>query len=241
MTLSSLFSQRLDRVAFLAFFLGSVVPMIALAVLARTAAPTLGDNVSISWTSIVLSLALLSLSSFFALRRIARQAQARMQADHRRLLVLLNASTALSCAGNARDAADAAARHLLDLTSAGAAHVFWAGGGDDVELLASTEDGEAERLLTDAAREAIAANRPEIRWPGCCNASGEPWTLPATAITPLTAGGQAQGALVMVRPPGSGRFGPADLDALSTLAGLAAVAVSAASLRRVEKPELVGV
>ena len=241
MALSSLFSQRLDRVAFLSYFLGSIVPLVALAALAGSGTPLPAERAGVSWTAIVISLALLSLGSFFALRRIARQTQARMEEDHRRLLVLLNASTALACAGNARDAADAAVRYVLQLTSAGDAFVFWMDAEDEVELLARTGEGDGESSLAEAAREAIRSGRPEIRWPGGCTANGEPWTQPATAITPLSVGGQAQGALVMVRPPDAGRFGAPDLDALSTLAGLAAVAVSAASLREAEKPEFVGV
>jgi GAF domain-containing protein len=237
MALSSLFSQRLDRVAFLAYFLGSVVPLVALTALAGQAGPTLVESASVSWTAIVLSLALLSLSSFFALRRIARQTQARMEQDHRRLLTLLNASTALACADDARDAAEAAVRHVAELTSVGAAFVFWMGPAGEVELLAETGSMAADDSLIEAARTAIAENRPEIRWPGCDNNGGREWTLPATAITPLGAGGHTQGALAMVRPPAAGRFGASDLDAVSTLAGLAAVAVSAASLREETKPE----
>lgn len=235
MALSSLFTQRLDRVAFLAYFLGSVVPLVALTALAGQAGPTLWKDVSVSWTAVVLSLALLSLSSFFALRRIARQTQARMEEDHRRLLLLLNASTALACADNASDAADAAVRHVIELTSADAAFVYWMGAGGEMELLGHQGEIEPDDALREAAREAIAEGRPDIRWPGCAN--GMEWRLPATAITPLGAGGHTHGALAMVRPPAAGRFGAGDLDALSTLAGLAAVAVSAASLRESTRPE----
>mgnify|MGYP001815549822 CR=1 FL=1 len=162
MALSSLFSQRLDRVAFLAYFLGSIVPLVALAALAGRNAAALTAGTGVSWTAIVICLALLSLGSFFALRRIARQTQARMEEDHRRLLVLLNASTALACADNARDAADAAVRHVLELTSAGEAFVFWMGDEDEVELLARTGSEDFDEALVQAAQEAIDSGRPSM-------------------------------------------------------------------------------
>ena len=65
----SIFSQKLDRVALTAYFLGAVVPLIALGfVLERFVLPTISDrHVSLGLIGLVLSIGFLSLASFFAL------------------------------------------------------------------------------------------------------------------------------------------------------------------------------
>ena len=68
----SIFSHTLDRVVFVAYFLGAVVPLVALGVVIdRHQLTELADPVSaIGLLGLVGSICLLSLSSFFMLRRM---------------------------------------------------------------------------------------------------------------------------------------------------------------------------
>ena len=70
----SIFSHRLDRVAFIAYFLGAIVPLIALGVVVeRFALPRLEDNTqAFALIGLLASIAFLSLGSFFTLRRSTR-------------------------------------------------------------------------------------------------------------------------------------------------------------------------
>ena len=53
--MSSLIKQTAEKTAFIAYFLGAVVPLAALALIAGGIAPRLLDRVTISWTTFVLA------------------------------------------------------------------------------------------------------------------------------------------------------------------------------------------
>ena len=242
MSLKSLFTQRFDRVAFVAYLLGAVVPLAALAVIAGSAAPTLIRGLSISWTGFVLSVAILSLASFLALRRMAHEASRRMGEDHLRLLTLLNASSALSGAVDEQRAAEAASRQAVSLVGALAAFVYWRGLEDeDASLLARAgfepvaEDEQLNETIRQAALLTLSSGRPELRWRGATGDDGSTWDAPTTVIVPMNGCGVSRGALAVVRSSEAGGFIPADLDALSTLAGFTTVALIAARQREAER------
>jgi hypothetical protein len=91
----SLFSQRLDSAVLASYFLGGVVPVGAFAwVVQRYVLPGVqADRLALaSWVGACVSLALLSLGVYFALRVITRRALDRMSSDNQRLSVLLTAS-----------------------------------------------------------------------------------------------------------------------------------------------------
>ena len=111
----SIFAQKLDRAAFVSYFLGAVVPLIALGIiverflLSPTAAPP-DRFTSLALVCVVASIAALSLSSFFALRRMTRQFLSRLERDNRQLSSLLSASNSLAAAQHVSDAAVTTAR-----------------------------------------------------------------------------------------------------------------------------------
>ena len=75
------------RAAFGAYFLGAVLPLVALGfVLERHVLPGVSDRlVSLGLVGLALSLTVLSLGSFFALRRTTLRSIARMDRDNRHL------------------------------------------------------------------------------------------------------------------------------------------------------------
>jgi len=84
---NSIFSQTLDRVVYTTYFLGAIVPLIALAVLANVfVLPVVTDRFAwLGLVGLVFSTASLSLGSFLALRRTTHHTLDRMSADNRRL------------------------------------------------------------------------------------------------------------------------------------------------------------
>src|SRR5262245_66541767 len=98
-TRHSLFSQRLDRAVFASYFVGGVAPVGAFAfVVHRWVLPEVqGEELAFAgWLSACVSLGVLSLGVFLALRVITKRALARMQGDNQRLSVLLGASRELA-------------------------------------------------------------------------------------------------------------------------------------------------
>ncbi|TFG95982.1 MAG: hypothetical protein E4H11_04145, partial [Myxococcales bacterium] len=82
--ISSIFSQKLDRGAFTAYFLGAVVPLVALAVVVeRFVLPRLNDRLALlGLVGAVVSIAVLSLASFLTLRATTRRPIATMDRDN---------------------------------------------------------------------------------------------------------------------------------------------------------------
>ena len=70
----SLFSQKIDRVAFITYFLGAVVPLVALGVVAEHyVLPNMSDrNAILGLMGVIGSIGVLSLASFLILRHMTR-------------------------------------------------------------------------------------------------------------------------------------------------------------------------
>ncbi|MCP3959479.1 MAG: HD domain-containing protein [bacterium] len=90
--------QPLDQASFLAYFLGAVVPLAALVYVTQKYIEVARLQEGLEGTlfqsrpfilGLILSIGVLSLASFLALRRVSRQALARMDSENQRLVALL--------------------------------------------------------------------------------------------------------------------------------------------------------
>jgi K+-sensing histidine kinase KdpD len=235
----SLFSQRLDRVSYVAWFLGAIVPFGALVGVLASADDAVTSRLGAEIITLVVSAAVLSLASFITLRRMTRRALDRMDEDALRLTTLLNASTALASAASSEDAAAVTATYAARISKARAAFVVarsahgdgfaWsASAGPEASALLAAHAGHLERLVSGV----IADGRPAMRVALASSTPGE-WIAPTTVAVPFcTNSGMAIAALVVVHGQDSGRFDERQLDALMTLAGLASVALTNVDLRR---------
>jgi HD-GYP domain-containing protein (c-di-GMP phosphodiesterase class II) len=237
---ASLFSQKLDRVAFTAYFLGAVVPLLALFVLLeRFVLPATRDR--LAWFGLigaVVSIALLSLGAFLTLRTTARRSLAQIDRHNQRLSALLRVSGSLSGAEHGEVAAIAAASCAVELTGARAAFVLTRSQSGQPPSLLESAGADAAKLherhadaIAQLARLVASEGRPALRGPRDAQGGDAPF---AAAAVPLPGEAASQGALVVV--DGGGRsFGSAEVDALSTLAGLASVALHNAELKEAQR------
>jgi putative nucleotidyltransferase with HDIG domain len=239
----SIFSHKLDRAAFTAYFLGAVAPLAALAVVVeRFVLPALDDRLAI-WGLVgaVASIAVLSLASFLTLRRTTSRSLATMDRDNRRLASLLRVSGSLARAEHAGMAALSATVCALDLTGARAAWVVARGEPGLPPQLLESAGGDAAKLheaLAERLSELVALVMDEGR-PGGQEATrletpSGPLAFSAAAA-PLPGEGASLGALVVVRSEPARAFEAHELDALATLAGLAAVSLRNAELKDAQR------
>ncbi len=223
----SIFSHSLDRVAFTAYFLGAIVPLIALAfVVDRYVVPNIGESrIILGVIALVVSIAILSLGSFLVLRQSTRKSQRQMETDNARLQSLLEASSSLSSATDDSDAAAATARAAFSLTSEGGAFVLIRGGSESSLQLAHLAGDEPEKLfenfeepLRELADLVLRQERPAIR------GVGEDAEKLSAAAVPIPGEFEPLGVLMVARRAASDEFESAQVDSLTTLAGLASVA-----------------
>lgn len=231
-------SERLDRVAYSTFFLGAVVPLLALAVtLERFVLPGLDDrSVEIAWIVAGVSIGVLSLGSFFALRHLTRSVVAHMDRDNRRLSALLRVSSELGAAQHLAEATAIVARCGVELSGAESALVFAASDAGAAPVLAATSGDlgvklyeEQREALDEIARIVLESGRPLARGTG-----GERNGGLAVLAVPVQ-GGERPAAALIAATPGGGEGLLDENDALSTLAGLAAVAFHNADLRDAQR------
>jgi putative nucleotidyltransferase with HDIG domain len=237
-TSHKLFSDKLDRVTFSTYFLGAVVPLIALAVVVqRYVLPTLDDSIgAMGLVGLVLCAALLSLGSFLVLRNMTRHSLQRMDRDNHRLATLLRAASVLATVEHVTEATEHAARFALELAHAGNAFLFLRGAGDESAPLAATAGDGAEKLYEslEAALSAIPplvleSGRPLLQGPSD-GARGF-----AALAVPLPGDSAPMGVLMVLRASPAEEFGAEETDALSTLGALAAVALGNGDLRDAQR------
>ncbi len=228
----SLFAQPLDRAAFVAYFLGAVVPLAALAwVVQRWVQPVL-DTSETRWIVLValVSIGLLSLGSFLALRRTAHGAVARLDAENRRLGSLLEASHALAVAGDEQEVFHLAAQSAREIAASRSGFVVARDGeADELKVLESSGNASpgALELVLAAAREALDALRPAVA--GADSASGE-----LAVAVPCGAGMRLAGALVVFHDDGRPHDSRA-IPVLATLSSFVTVALRNDDLREAER------
>lgn len=231
----SLFSQSLDRGLFVTYFLGGVVPLLALlGVVEQYALPALeGDRqAQLMLIGLVSGSGLLSLGSFFALRRIARNALERIDANRRRLERLLQASRDLSDAPHGRVVLETTAGCAATICEARAALVFLRADaskdfalqgfvGRDVEALHEQRQEQIVEWLEAACQD---GRRLEIEDRDAC-----------FAVLPVMSDGSCRLALLMERDRASGSFESPSLDAVGTLLAQSAAALESAELRDAQR------
>ncbi|MBW2695637.1 MAG: HD domain-containing protein [Deltaproteobacteria bacterium] len=234
--LQSIFSQQLDRALFATYFLGAVVPLLAVGYLVqRYAIPAVeGDSLAISvLLGITLGIVILSLAAFLALRRLSLNAVQRMNADNDRLAAILAASRDLATAPHVHAAAALAAGCALRLAGS---HVILIlrklDEGKDWELCESAGQG-ASQCFSERGDAVVELAELAVR-----TRSHTPTQPVGDAVglaIPMLVEGGAAGALVVVADAVRGRpdriFPTEVIDALATLAGLSAVALQGAELK----------
>jgi hypothetical protein len=237
---TSIFSQKLDRIVYTAYFLGAVVPLVALAFVAEHfVLPSLSDRLAwVGLVGLVLSIGALSLGSFFALRRTTHQTLDRMDRDNRRLGSLLKAAGAFPNAQHEGEAAATAVRCALELTDANAIYAFVRADRSKPPNLLESLGRDSEKLLQRLATPVaelvnlvMKEGRPALREPG--DAQG--WSETAAAAVPLSGEDAPMGALVAIQTGSREPFSSEKVDALSTLAALASVSLRNSDLRHAQR------
>ncbi len=226
----SMFSQRLDRAILTGYFLGAIVPLVALAFLAlRYVVPALPEGpVAEGLLGGLGSVAVLTLGSFLLIRRTAHQSLERMDADNGRLQGLLDASAKLANARHANDVAGVTAAVALAVTGS-AAGFLWMRSDKEARLsLVSSASGGQPGEAVRAELEKLAEGVVRDAKPAVCGASP---SMPAAIVVPLMGPREAMGALAVVYSRITHRLGESEVSALLTLSALAAVATRNADLQ----------
>lgn len=223
----SIFSQPLDRAAFVAYFLGAVVPFIALAyVLSEYVLPaTPTGPQSLGLVALTLSIGLLSAGAFLLLRRVTSQTVARMRVDNRRLEALLEASARFAAASHESEVSTAATNCAHRLAGAQAAFFVTMPKGGAPKLEAAVGDRALftplEARLGDLLAQALAEGRAVV-W-GAARSRSDAYG--AGVLIPV----EGIGAIAVLAAPGR-TLEPADLRSLTTLAQQCSVAARRAQL-----------
>jgi HD-GYP domain-containing protein (c-di-GMP phosphodiesterase class II) len=235
---NSIFSQELDRTTFIAYFLGAIIPLLALAfVVHHYVLPTLPSTGAFSgMVALVSSIAVLSLASFQVLRTTTRQTLARTNRDNKRLAAMLKTSTTLTASEHTNDIASTAVGCAIELTGARAAFLLVHNKSQDssAELFGSAGT-DADKLyqslgspLVEVAELVMKHNRPAFKDSG---SDSDVPGLEAAMVLPLSGESGALGALVVVHTDPGSSFDGGHIDAVTTLAGLVSVAMRNADLR----------
>ena len=223
----SIFSQPLDRAAFVAYFLGAIVPFFALGyVLDTYVLPAMPEGPwSLGLIALALCIGLLSAAAFLLLRRVTLQTVTRMRDDNRRLEALLEASARLATAGHETEVATAAATCAMRVANAQAGFFLTKAKDAPPKLEAAVGEralyAALEARLGDLLGQSIGEGRALV-WNDGDGRSGTPG---AGALFPV----EGVGAIAVVGAPGR-RLEPADLRSLTTLAQQASVAARRAQL-----------
>ncbi len=224
----SIFTQPLDRSIFVTYFLGGIVPLIALGlVLHYHVFPTLKSDLPMTQAmlGVIGGVSLLSLASFFALRRISLGAIERMKSDNLRLKNILAVSRELSTSTHAQAVAELSVASALRLTSAKLAYLMMRP-SDDKPLVLVESSGEG-------AQGAFAANESLLRELVEASIGNGVATqvradmsqgLGAGIAFPMISENGATGALIVMNPSDNeGDFSLEERDALMTLSSFTGV------------------
>jgi len=237
---SSASSRNLDRVVFVAYFLGAVVPLVWLGVVIdRFALP--GLDASYSTLGLIGQFTftgLLSLGCFLMLRRKTRQSIDRMTRNTRELASLLTASRGLWAARHESDAATTAAHSALAMTNACAAFVLLCTKRGEPPEIAKAAGEHADDLsqslgapLVELASLVISQGSPAICGPEDSTEGNTDSAITAAVVVPLAGEKTPLGALAVIHVDPRRRFDPNQIDSLSTLAGFSSMALQNAEFR----------
>lgn len=219
----SLFSQRLDRAVFAAYFLGGIVPLIGLvAIVNEWVLPDYADQPARwGWIAGLAFVSLLSLSLYFALRHITTTALARMDADNHRLRTLLTTSSELADENHLESILASTAARAGELCGASRLAVYYAPRADK-ELEIHSATATVGREWAASAQEGIATLTEEALTRG----------LPATSsdgvvAVPFSRASGIRGAVVWQEEAAASVDA---IDAVATIAGIAGTAIERGDL-----------
>ena len=245
----SIFSQKLNRAIFVTYFLGAIVPLVGLAVaMHRYVLPSLSADTSmtISVLGLMLSVLLLSLGAFFALRRLANNAVGQMDADNARLKEILSVSKELSTSLHVQAVAEIAAVCAQSLAESNVVLVIMRASEDKpLALMASSGEGAQtlfqanEDLIRELVENCLAE---EAATSMSCEAGSNPdvsdslQALSSALAFPLLADDSSAGAVVLLnRSETRANIRPAEQDALMTLSMLTGVALRNVALQDAQR------
>ena len=239
--LRSLFSQNLDRAVFTTYFLGSVVPTAALAlVMHQYVLPAIDRDgaTAMGMLGAVLGVGALSLAAFFALRRLVGAAVARMAADNERLASIVAASRELAVAADTHGVAATSAACALELTRARATYVLLQAGPDKPLLVCESAGSDPapiyqahQHLIGEVLESATSSDRPAL----LDVSDPTPGAPSSIAVIPLSVAGGLKGAFVLLHTEPGARFEPDRIDAVASLAGFSSVAFQSADLQNSQR------
>jgi HD-GYP domain-containing protein (c-di-GMP phosphodiesterase class II) len=237
--LQSLFHQNLERAIFVVYFVGAVLPLVVLGALAHPVAIStlLGPAFEATGVSTATSIgvtagaSLLSLASFFALKRLVGAAVGSIEADKATLEQLLRTVRVLGGGAHASDIARTSADCALAVSSANACFVLLHSEKDDEPSRVSSAGSEADHLfslleleLAELAENAIEAGHPAHL--SFDRGSDAEVRVGSAVAVPLLSDNAATGAFVALRVgEGQERFGAREVDSLQSLAAFAALAL----------------
>ncbi len=245
----SIFSQKLDRAIFVTYFLGAIVPLMVLGtVMHAYVFPALRSDPSmtIGMLGVMISVSMLSLGAFFALRRLTNNAIGQMDADNARLKGILSASKKLSTSLHVQAAAEIAVSCARSLTSAEMAFLLMRSSeGKPLVMVASSGEGsqklfQAKENLIRELVESSLADRTETALGSAAGSKTDVRSsremLGAALAFPLIAEDGSSGAVVVLNDStADGWFSVAKQDALLTLSTLTGVALRNVGLQDAQR------
>lgn len=230
----SLLKQPLDRAAFVAYLLGAVVPLAALAWVIQTwvRPERLADTPRTALVGLLVAIGLLSLASFLVLRTTAHRALSRLDRDNRALAHLLDASGSLAASADDEEILRLTAESAHLVAESASAHVLGRNREGEFVAIASYPEGslsEAVRgTLATAAEAAAETLRPMVR-------GGEATGDGSVALAVPFAPADGRPGAIVAWHDGSHPREESETKTLSTLASLARVALRNADHNEAER------
>lgn len=245
--LQSLFTQKLDQAIFGMYFLGAIVPLLGMAILAqRYVFPLLEEEAYgvAGLVGLICGVGGLSLACFFALRRITHGALSQMDTDNERLKMLLRMSRELSNASHSDVVAATAAQSARALLDASVALVLIRSGPDG-ELVLSDAAGEdaqevyaAHRGLLEELVETAESEGGHATLSAKARDGQGDVAHPISAAAAIVLYGEAEksrGALVVILADPDRDFSSAEFDSVLTLSSLTSVAMENTRLQDTQR------
>jgi putative nucleotidyltransferase with HDIG domain len=245
----SIFSQSLDRAILVMFFLGAIIPLIALAtVMNRFVFPVLLDDSGMTQTllGVLLGVSTLTLASFFALRRLAKNAIGQMNADNARLQGILSASKDLSTSFHVQEVVEIAAKCARTMTGAKVTLILMRASDEKPLTLVASNGKGAQELFqsqTDLVHELVESclaneSMTELTSRASSGAvkKGSSSSVNSALAFPLLSDDRSAGAVVVLNGPAeNGGLTGAARDALTTLTTPTGVALRNVNLHDAQR------
>ena len=224
----SIFSQRLDRAVFTAYFVGGIVPLIALVVVVNEwVLPAVdAESARLAWVAGLISLGVLSLSLYAALRHITKTALARMDSDNRRLHILLSTSSELSEENHFEAILGTTAARVREVSGSDQLAIYYSPRADKPLELHSSTDEAGSKWVAKKTRKISVLNEEAL-------STGEP-AMGSSGIVavPFVRSSGPRGSIVW---KGGDAAEPDTIDAIATIAGIAGTAIERGDLHDAQR------